>query len=128
MTSLTPKLTSSASPVERLDEPDRWTPPFEASQTDLNARASELRTEALVRYGIAAAKVLLAIWRKAVAGPVSRWLAYERTVRELSLLNERELQDIGAAPGMISYLVSGKVGLDDKAPDGANENVPKRAA
>jgi uncharacterized protein YjiS (DUF1127 family) len=128
MTSLMSKVARSTSPVERLDEPDRWTPPFEASPMDLNARGGELRTEALVRHGSAIANALGAIWRKAVLGPVSRWLERERAIRELSALNEHELHDLGVAPGMIPYLVSGKARLDDGGPSVANENVPKRVA
>ena len=35
---------------------------------------------------------------------INEWTKYRRTVRELSTLNERELKDIGVAPGDIERL------------------------
>jgi len=127
MTSLMSKLARPALPVERLNEPDQGTLPFAASRTDLDGRASKLRTEEVVRYGHAIAKTLAALWHLAVVRPIGRWLEHERAIRELSLLNDRELQDIGVAPGMIPYAVSSRSSLND-ASNIANENSPKRAA
>jgi uncharacterized protein YjiS (DUF1127 family) len=65
----------------------------------------------LVSLGRAVAK----LWLKAVANPFRNWQARERTYRELALLNEHELRDIGLTPGMIPLVASGKI-------NAANEN------
>ena len=117
------------SPVRSLNEPDRWRVPVEVSHEALLIQARELRTKALVHYAHVIGNALAGLWRKAAVEPVTRWLARERAIRELSLLNEHELHDLGIAPGMIPYLVTGKLNAEDEGRRAANENLhPKRAA
>jgi uncharacterized protein YjiS (DUF1127 family) len=65
----------------------------------------------LVRLGHGVAK----LWQKAVASPFRAWQERERTYRELAMLSEHELRDIGLTPGMIPLVAAGKI-------NAANEN------
>jgi uncharacterized protein YjiS (DUF1127 family) len=111
------------SPVRPLSEPERWTPPAVVDHEALLAEANALRAQALANFG----RALGRIWRKAVAAPVARWIERERLMRELSMLDDRELADLGISRGLIPYIATGNFTANDEgarhetAP--ANENA-----
>ncbi len=111
------------SPVRPLSEPERWTPPALVDHEALAAEARALRAQALAGYGRALAR----LWRKAIVAPVARWIERERLVRELSMLDDRELADLGISRGLIPYIAAGNFTANDegarheRAP--ANENA-----
>ena len=104
----TPQLRQNPSPVEPLVEPERWSLPLEMDQAVLLAHAHRARDAALAATLKRLGRGVTQLWRKAVAEPIARWEARERTIRELSAMRAHELAELGIAPGMISYVASGK--------------------
>jgi uncharacterized protein YjiS (DUF1127 family) len=111
------------SPVRPLSEPERWTPPVLVDHEALAAEARVLRAQALADFG----RTLVRLWRKAIVAPVARWIERERLMRELSMLDDRELADLGISRGLIPYIAAGNFSANDEgarhetAP--ANENA-----
>lgn len=119
------------SPVRPLAEPERWTVPTETDHERVLAAAQALRIQATRRLAHAFANSVARLWHDGIVEPIARWRERERTIRELSMLNERELADIGLSPGMIPFVAAGKFQPEaepiERAP--ANENhSPRRAA
>ena len=81
----------------------------------LLAEARRQRDEALAGFARNVGRGLTALWARTVAGPYRAWQERERTYRELSMLNEHELQDLGITSAMIPMVVAGKI-------TAANEN------
>ncbi|HUI18101.1 MAG TPA: DUF1127 domain-containing protein [Alphaproteobacteria bacterium] len=106
------KTRETASPIERLGEPEHWSSPAEVDAEALMAYARGARDKALagtlLRLGRGAAR----LWRKTIMEPVARWEARERTMRELSSMRPHELAELGIGPGMIPYVASGKFRTD----------------
>ncbi len=72
---------------------------------------------------------LVRILSEAVARPITHWMARERAIRELSLLGERELAELGITPAMIPYAASLKFAAhsgDGRARGTANDNQAQR--
>ena len=102
------KTSETLSPVERLGEPEHWSPPAEMDAEALMAYARGARDKALAGALMSLGRAAARLWRKAIMEPVARWEARERTIRELSAMREHELAELGIAPGMIPYVASGK--------------------
>jgi len=111
---LTPELKKSASPVEPLAVPERWSLPETGSEA-LLAYAHRARGEAVAKTLRQLGRGVAQFWRKAVAEPIARWEARERTIRELASMREHELAELGIAPGMIPYVASGKYRSEEGA-------------
>jgi uncharacterized protein YjiS (DUF1127 family) len=75
----------------------------------LVAEARRQRDEALAGALRVAARAVASLWTKAVVRPFRAWQERERTYRELAMLNEHELQDLGITSGMIPLVVAGKI-------------------
>ena len=64
-----------------------------------------------------------------IVPPIARWIERERAIRELSLLGERELAELGITPAMIPYAASPKFtadSIDDRRRGAANDNGARR--
>ncbi|HLI13599.1 MAG TPA: DUF1127 domain-containing protein [Alphaproteobacteria bacterium] len=72
------------------------------------------------------------LWRNLIARPFARWAAQERAIRELSMLDDRELADLGISRGLIPYAATGKLEITNRYERplnrSANENRQDRHA
>jgi uncharacterized protein YjiS (DUF1127 family) len=116
-----------ASPVEPLSEPELWTVPTDIDLRSVMDQARHERARAVAGASRALWRGLATVWHKAVVAPFARWRERERTLRELSMLSERELHDIGLTTGMIPYVASGALSAKDETAGRdstpANENL-----
>lgn len=96
-------------PVRPLAEPDRWTAPRLLAE-DAVLRAARAQRDAATAKALAAFFLHGVAWlaHKLVVEPLRRWLERERMIRELSMLSDRELADLGVTPGEIPYIAAGK--------------------
>ena len=106
------KTRETLSPIERLGEPEHWSPPPQMEAEALMAYARHARDKALAGLLLSLGRAAARLWQKAIAEPVARWEARERTMRELSSMRPHELAELGIGPGMIPYVASGKFRTD----------------
>jgi uncharacterized protein YjiS (DUF1127 family) len=67
----------------------------------------------------------LRLLSRAVSAAITQWIKRERAIRELSMLGERELAELGITPAMIPYVASPKFTTepaDDRGHPTANDN------
>lgn len=124
----------SVSPVQRLSEPEWWQLPTDFDPDKVLAAARAERDEVLARYvrALGLGRALRTLWRTLIAEPFKRWRQRERWTRELTMMQDYELHDIGITRSMIPYIVSGKVAREDQPArrdrKPANENTRSREA
>jgi len=105
--------TRMESPVRPLAEPERWQAP---NFRGLVENPSAATKHAARDGGVGGAVLRGTAWlaRKLVTEPYRRWAEHERIIRELSLMSERELADLGLARGDIPYVAAGSLRTDDR--------------
>ena len=71
----------------------------------------------------------LRLLSRAVSTAITQWIKRERAIRELSMLGERELAELGITPAMIPYVASPKFTAEtagDRRHPAANDNRARR--
>lgn len=132
MSSDTPFTRSGASSVKPLSEPEWWQLPADFDPEKVLAAARAQRDEVLGDWARAVGRSLAALWRKGIVEPYERWRQRERTIRELTMLEDHELRDLGITRSMIPFIASGHVVREDlpirRDAVPANENTRSRKA